>query len=205
MLLGKTCIHPADTWPFTQEDDAGALAPSDELLAHLHADPGEEANILRYLKAACRKAEEFMERALTPQVWEFYFNDLRCRRVAFPYPPLQEVVSIERQQEDGTRIAISSDLWTVLPGQEPTQVVLRAAAAYWPYDMETVSYVATMVCGYLEAGTPNIPDDILQAILLTVATWYTYREDTITGTIVNTLPDKATDMLEPHRVKWGML
>jgi uncharacterized phiE125 gp8 family phage protein len=57
----------------------------------------------------------------------------------------------------------------------------------------------TYICGY-GATSASVPESARHAMRLLISDWYNQREDTITGTIVNSLPMGVEALLWQDRI-----
>jgi uncharacterized phiE125 gp8 family phage protein len=167
-----------------------------EVKAHLRLDHAHEDEYLRPLiQAAVGFVEEYLGRSLLSQVWRLVWEKERpypphlstqeedvCT-VSLPYPPLRAIVSVNRLMSTGDRQSIRRHRL------EMNHQVPRLVFASIPEAVE-IDYEA----GYGDRPS-DIPPVIRQAILLSVADFYEYRNSDAMPR--NTL---AREILETYRV-----
>jgi uncharacterized phiE125 gp8 family phage protein len=181
-----------------------------EVKDHLRVDTTDEDALIEGLIDAAVAhidgADGWLGRALVTQTWEwrldrFPWGNNWADALRVPLPPLQSVTSIEYVDTAGVTQTWSDTLYKVDTSKEPG----RIAPVYgetWPLTRDEIAAVTvTFIAGY-GANPQDVPAAIRSALLLLIGNWYTFREPTITGTIVARLPMGVEALLMPHRV-WG--
>lgn len=165
---------------------------------HLRVTGTDDDALIESKVTAVRMAvEDFLRRRLVTQTldWRFdAFPDADCLETPVP---IQSVTSIAYTDTAGDLQTWSTALYEVDVYAEPG----RIAPVYgetWPFTQPMLNAIAIrIVAGY---GTPpSVPRPIVEAMLLLLGSAYEHREETITGTIVATLP-AAKSLLWNHRL-----
>ena len=181
-------ITPASIYPVT-------LA---EAKTHLRVDGNDEDALINALiAAATAQAENYTWRTLMPTVFEYVDDDFDAE-IKLDTFPISSIDSIKYYD-------VSNTLQTVPAGEYETNLVecpvtIRPKTNYyWPSTY--VKYEAVIVrftAGYASAAL--VPAPIKQAILMIIGHLYANREDVVTGTQVNTIPQSSQYLLNNYRV-----
>lgn len=165
----------------------------------------EDALIEQKLKSARAYAENtLIWRALAEQTLEYILPEFK-NPIKLLRPPLIEVVSINYIDPAGDEQTLSADKYEVNANTEPAEI---KPVNSWP--------AGSNVKVRFKAGWPkeegagddpddygaNIPEDIINGLLLLTAHYYEMREPVVIGQTVNTIPATAEALLLPHRA-WG--
>lgn len=152
-----------------------------EVKAQLRVDFADEDDQIESMigaAAALIDATDGVGFALAQQEWTYYFPAF-VRVFLFPISPVISVAAIEAMQEDGTWIAVDSQVYRLLPAGYPASVALAKGAA-WPASLGIPDCVRVrLVCGHEAGGddpAANIPKDIKQALKLIIGHWHKNRE-----------------------------
>lgn len=158
---------------------------------------GEDAHIRRLMAAARRWAEGYCERAFISQTWALALDE-------FP----ADVIEIGRGCSSITTVGyfdIDNDAQTLAVDDDYDADVYSEPARLMPVDVWPTTYARmnavtiTFVAGY-GTSAASVPQDIRDAILMTVSHWYTTREPVVKGTIVQDAPLTVKEMLAPYRM-----
>jgi len=183
----------------------------EEAKAHLRVDHTDDDEwIARFIRASRRNAERFLSRALITQTWEMVIDslpDVAPYAVKIPYPPLQSVVSIKYDGEDGVEVEYGVDSYDVDTVSEPGWVV---PATTWPTTIEAINAVRIRFIAGYAPGTDspvdlaaNVPEDIKGGILLHLAHMYQNRETVSEKTLI-IAPQAYEWLMRPYRIDIGM-
>lgn len=154
----------------------------------------DDDDALRVFIAAVRhRTENYLRKTLVTSTWELKvdaFDLVLC----LPMSPVQSITSVQYVDGDG-------DTQTLSSANYEFDAQGRLQSSYgnvWPdtrsqLDAVTVTYVA----GKTHAG--NVEPDIKLAMLLWIGASDLFRENTISGTIITTIPEGAKALLSPHR------
>lgn len=154
--------------------------------------------IRSYIKAATENAQAYTRRQFINATYE-YRIDAFPPVIKLPRPPLWDVVSIKYFDTDNVEQTLDAAEYTVDPYQTIGRIV-QAPEGSWPSVGDqiptiTIEYVA----GYGEERG-DVPEDIKNAIKLTVGHFYEHRETVLVGVSGSNLPQGAQDLLYPHRI-----
>lgn len=179
----------------TADADLGADAPS----TNTTEDP-----ILGQLRSAARERGEFATgRGFIEQTWDYKRDAFPCEDfIEIPRPPLLRVTSVNYVDENGTTQTLSIDDYAVLAPSGPKAARGRVALKYgksWPSTRcQAEAVTVRFVAGYGDSGA-DVPGLLRQAMLLDVATLYAQRENVVTGTIVQPVPNGSTAIYRSFR------
>lgn len=168
--------------------------------AHCRVD-GEQDDVLiaGLIVAARQRAEHETGRALVTQGWRMSLEAFPLAAIEAPHPPLQAVSEIRYIDLDGQSKTMDNGSYRVYTSAV-YGLVLPAYGTRWPEcrrDFDAV--IIDLVVGYGAAA--DVPQAIKQWMLLCIGTWYSQREQTITGAAVAELQRGAWDaLLDPFRI-----
>ena len=169
----------------TKQHLAVTLSSGDEMIEHL-------------IKAARRQAETYTARALITQVWELDLDRFPVWVIELPRPPLTSVESIAYIDSAGRTETLAAENYRVDRKSEPGRIT-PAYGRVWPTTRAvTTAVTVRFTAGYGAAGS-RVPEDIRQAMLLLVGSFYEYREDIVVGETAVRLPRGAEALLNPYR------
>ena len=176
--------------PLTLEETKNHLAVTvsrdDEMIEHL-------------IKAARRQAETYTARALITQTWELGLDRFPVWVIEPPRPPLTSVESIAYIDSAGGTQVLAAGKYRVDADSEPGRIT-PAYGRGWPTTRAvTTAVTVRFTAGYGAAGS-HVPEDIRQAILLLVGSFYEHREDIVVGETAVRLPRGAEALLNPYRM-----
>jgi len=140
--------------------------------------------------AAREKVEDDTRRALITQTWDWIldeFPDSSGAVLTVPLPPLQSVTSITYVDTNG-----NSQIWAAADYQVDTDStqgrIMPAYGQSWPSTRDQMQAVTVrFVAGYGDNAV-DVPERLLNAMKVLVATWYENREDVIIGVAANKMP-----------------
>lgn len=170
-------------------DASGAPAshPDDELLT-------------RYIAAARRHLDGrdgWLGRVFITQTWDLLLDRFPAAEIRVPLPPLQSVSSVQYMDTAGDTQTLSTDDYTVDAVSEPGWIVPGTAG--WPSTYDQINAVAVrFVAGYGTTGA-DVPETIVQAMLLLIGHWYQNREAVARDGLAP-LPMAVESLLAPLRV-----
>lgn len=174
-----------------------------ETKLHLRVDIADDDTLISALITAAREyAEQVTRRALITQTLRYSLDGWPDGdRIALPMPPLQSVNSIVYTDDESTEATLSTDDYLVDSEGIMGQVVLKSTASWPSTTLRDVNGVQiTYVAGYGDAGS-DVPQPILQAMLLMIGHWYENREAILTtGAMPKALPLAVEALLWPYRV-----
>lgn len=162
------------------------------------ADDSLDNYVMRLIEAATASAERYTGRSLITQTWRLAIDAFPACEIRIPRPPLAAVSSIQYIDEAGALQTLSSSLYVATSSLEPASVE-PVYGESWPSTRpEREAVLVIYTAGY--GNTPSsVPRDIQHAILLMVAQWFTYREPTISGTIITEVPMSARWLLDGYK------
>lgn len=158
----------------------------------------EDTILQRVTDTAIIHVEQYLSRKLITQTWYAYYDDWPCGDAfILPFGSLQSVTAIKYTDTDGDESTWDSDEYHVETESQKGRVVL-AYGYTWPSTVLKTSKPIEIefVCGYGDTST-DIPEPIIQGILLTISDYYENREPRDTGldTVINLLANYRLDVI----------
>lgn len=186
--------------------------------SHLREDSTDfDTQIGVFIKAATRKCENFMGRALVDQTWQLTldaFPGANCvgwggsfdgSAIKIPKPPLIAIVSIKYDDTTGAEQTLDPSLYSVDNQSEPGWVL---PVGSWPSTFSGINSVRIQFrAGYLSDDSPpvsNVPEEIQVAILMLIASFNLNRENEVIGDTVANLPFGVENLLRDFNVETSM-
>ncbi len=176
----------------------------EQAIDHLNLTLGwteDDEYIKTLIKAATKKAEQYLRRRLITQTWYVYYNawPKGSKEIVLPFGQLQSVTSIKYTDIDGTETTWSTTEYNIDTDADPGRVTLEYGYT-WP--TETLHpqnpIVIEFVCGYGDDGS-DVEDMIKHAIKVMIDDLYNNRGDILVGISAQNL--KAVgDLLMPYRL-----
>lgn len=161
----------------------------------------------RLLKTARIMAERSTRRALMPQTWDLVMDGFPYPEILVPRPPLIEIVSITYVDADGVEQTLDAADYQVSAPKGPRAGRGRIRPAYgktWPSTRAQMDAVTvTFEAGYESVGSPaspDVPDDIIQGMLLVVGELYKQRSESVHAFNQNPALIRARDIWLGYRV-----
>lgn len=171
----------------------------DELKAHLRITYIDEDDIIEsYLVAARVYVENYCERSLFTQTWDYYTDR---------FPPGDEPFVLSRGQYASVSTFTYKDTASVQQTLTSTDYqiessrdrfrVYPALDEVWPdTDLSIDNVNFRFVAGWSTVAA--IPRPLKQAIMILAANWYKHRESIVTGTIVQDVPHSVEALLSDY-------
>lgn len=165
------------------ESDAQAVS-SELLYMHLRLDCAlEDVWLQACLAAATDQAQGKMNRQLLQATRELTLARWPKNNgpVKIPFPPLQEISSVEYLDTDGNTQTLDASDWHLDNTREASPAMLYPApGTEWPDTLpdHPGAVTITFVCGYPQSGSPAVavlPQAIAHWILLRVEDLYEHR------------------------------
>ncbi len=214
-------ITPADSrprWALKRVTDAAVEPVSlPDAKAHMNITDGtDDAYIPHLIKAARRRLENEMKRALVEQTWRFtldHFPSFHQRSfpvgfkpIVLPRPPLMEIASVKYMDPTdptgATLLTLDPSSYLVDSDSEPARLQSTNNAT-WPATLRQMGAVQIQyTAGYDDDGS-TVPEEINMAIKQIVAHWYENRESVVTDTRAAAIeiPQTALWLVEPYMVE----
>jgi uncharacterized phiE125 gp8 family phage protein len=167
-----------------------------EAKAHLritHND--DDAYVQRLVTAARRQIEARLGLSLITQGWSLFLDrwpEQGAARVALH--PVQQVTDIITYGEQDTPATLDPAHYFLDNKSRPARIVLRSGRPF-PVPGRTINGIEIKFVAGFGAAAATVPDEIRQALLLTVAAWYADRGETESGF----LPLMARELIAPFK------
>jgi len=158
--------------------------------AHLRVDISDDDDLIDALVVAARRQVELETwRALITQTWKVTLDAFPAGdTLRLPRPPLQSVTHIKYTPKGGSLTTFDSDSYIVDTDSEPGRIVLYSGES-WPGDtLQIVNGVEIQfVAGYGDSAN-DVPQELIQAMLLMIGHWYEHREEVVLGSVARSIP-----------------
>lgn len=163
-------------------------------------DTGSDTAITSYIQSARRQAEHFLQRKLITQTLERALHDFPADAIELPFGPVQSITSVKYIDADGVEQTIDSANYSL--DTYSMKVWCRPAYSYtWPSPRSIANAVKVRyVAGYGDAGS-DVPDDILQAMLLLIGHWLRFQQEAESGIGPTRVPRQFYDLLQPYAIQ----
>lgn len=176
----------------------------EEAKAHLRVDGDDEDVLIANLITAAREwAEAYTDRAFITQTWDATFDDGFPACVELYHPPLIGVTSVTYVDGFGVSQTLAADQYRVDAPAGPKPFPGRVSRAYgvsWPSTQPVNDAVSIRYQAGYGGAAEDVPAAIRSALLLLIGELYKTREDTVTGTIISSVPMGVEALLWPFRV-----
>lgn len=148
------------------------------------------------IAAARAHVENYTNRKLVTQTWDFFFNEFEdCIELSFP--PLQSVSSVNYKDTSDVEQVLATTVYQV----DTTGLIGRVALApnqSWPSISDEINAVRIRAdVGYGAASA--VPADLKHAMILLVGHWHENREQVVFGQPYS-LPHAFEALAFPYRV-----
>jgi uncharacterized phiE125 gp8 family phage protein len=160
----------------------------------------QDALISELIPAARRFAENYCQRALITQTWDFTLDRFPGWRAAIelPFAPLQSVTTITYTDTAGNPIVLSASLYQVDAVSEPGRVA-PVFGGIWPQTQAELNAVTVrFIAGY--GNSPgDVPAGIRQGMLMLIGHLFERRESSAALTI-SKVPQAHEYLFDPYRI-----
>jgi len=170
----------------------------EEVKEYLRVDTDSEDDLITsFIIAARRQVEARTYRPLITQSWllSLDFSEI-SDIVEINKFPLQTVDSIKYFDIDGNIQTIDSSKYIVDKNSNPCRVQFTDLPSTIKNQINAMQIKFT--CGYGDLAS-DVPDDIKLAMKFIIGHYYENRQDVVTGTQVNEIPQSSQFLLEPYR------
>jgi uncharacterized phiE125 gp8 family phage protein len=160
----------------------------------------QDALISELIPAARRFAENYCQRALITQTWDFTLDRFPGWRVPIelPFAPLQSVTSITYTDTAGDPIVLDASLYQVDAASEPGRVA-PAFGESWPVTRaELNAVIVRLIAGYGDSPG-DVPAGIRQGQLMLIGHLFERRESSAALTI-SKVPQAHEYLFDPYRI-----
>jgi len=170
----------------------------EEVKEYLRVDTDSEDDLITsFIIAARRQVEARTYRPLITQSWllSLDFSEI-SDIVEINKFPLQTVDSIKYFDIDGNIQTIDSSKYIVDKNSNPCRVQFTDLPSTIKNQINAMQIKFT--CGHGDLAS-DVPDDIKLAMKFIIGHYYENRQDVVTGTQVNEIPQSSQFLLEPYR------
>lgn len=187
-------------WTLEESTAPGAEPISTaEAKAWLRVDDSDDDTLIDALVVAARRSfEEATNRSIISTVWKLRLDQFPSGPIWLPRSPVSAVASVSYEDEDGETQTWSDTLYEVDLFDIVTTIRPINGESYPGTKVQIQAVTVTFTAGYGVAGS-DVPDDILTALKLILATFYEHRESVIVGTSFQEFPTLQR-LIWPHKV-----
>jgi len=157
-------------------------------------DDYQDLNIHEAIKSCTHWFETYLERSLVPRTLQKKFSSF-SESMEIELGPVSSIVSVEYQDQDNVAQTIAPANY-VLNTLKLVDALNPAPGYAWPTPYQAAGSIAvTYVAGY-----STIPENVIQAMNITIDNWIRYQSNNASGTLVTTIPFAAMQLLDLERV-----
>ena len=167
-----------------------------EAKAHLRVDISEDDTIIGTMITTARKyCEQVSRRQFITATYTWKMDDFPVvDEIEVPVSPLIAVSSISYEDTDSATQTLSTDVYQVDAHGDPGRIGLKDGQDWPDVADEWNAVTITFTAGYGSSAS-DVPQQFKDAIKLIVGDLYENRQETITGTIVASLPRGVRSLL----------
>lgn len=170
----------------TQAASGGPVTVA-QVKAHCGIESSEwDAMLGGFIAAATAHAEAFLNKAIGQQQWTLSLDSF-ADEIELPLGPVTEVASVTYLDENRATQPLSESIY-ILDLVSTPQRLVRDPDESWPATANVPNAVAIA----FTTGFTNAPAQVVQAVLLAVASWWQNRE-------AGEFPAAAAQLLRPLR------
>jgi uncharacterized phiE125 gp8 family phage protein len=162
--------------------------------------PDDDTEITSKISGAVLMAEQYLQRKLVTQTWKMFLDSWPAS-IKVLFGDLQSVTHVKYTDSEEVQYTFDSSKYLVDTDSVPGRIILKTNET-WPTDTLSPKnpIEVQFVTGYGAAA--DVPQDIKDAILITVSDRFNYRENFVLNNKMNVeqLPDGTKSLLYPHRV-----
>ncbi len=170
-----------------------SLADAKSHLRISHTD--DDAYITRIITAARRQIEQRLDTGLIQQTWSYFINRWPdCRAITLPLSPVIAVTDVITYSDDDAAATLDPAHYYIDRRSKPPLLALRNDRPAPSAGRRFAGIEVKMTVGY-GATAASVPDDIRQALLLSITAWFADRGENQSGF----LPLMARELIAPYR------
>jgi uncharacterized phiE125 gp8 family phage protein len=138
-------------------------------------------------------------RALITQTWELVLDAFPSGIIDVPLPPLQQVVSIKYDDENGDEQTLATSAYTVDIASDPGRI--ESGDDGWPATLDRIAAVRIRFIAGFGDDVTDLPEPLRTAIMMHVGHLFEHRESVMLGTgFVTEVPQGYDDLIRDYRV-----
>jgi len=202
-------------------DKPVSLAEARQYLKIDSDQTAEDALIDALIATATETCRQFTGRELVNQTWRLFLDDFpgstggpwwdgvregalteipSARRwIELPRPPLVSVTHVKTYDDADVGTIFAATNYFVDTARVPARVVLRSTASWPVVDRVANGIEVEFVAGH-GTNAESVPGPLRRGILLLVAELFEQRQETVTGTIVASVPHNVAALWRPFRI-----
>ena len=138
-------------------------------------------------------------RALITQTWEQVLDAFPSGIIDVPLPPLQQVVSIKYDDENGDEQTLATSAYTVDTASDPGRI--EPSDDGWPATLDRIAAVRIRFIAGFGDDVTDLPEPLRTAIMMHVGHLFEHRESVMLGTgFITEVPHGYDDLIRDYRV-----
>jgi uncharacterized phiE125 gp8 family phage protein len=170
-----------------------SLAEAKSHLRISHTD--DDTYVMRIIAAARRQIEARLDVGLIQQSWSYFINRWpECRAIALPLSPVIAVTDVMTYSDEDVGATLDPAHYYVDRRAKPPVLALRNDRSVPVAGRRYAGIEVKMTVGY-GTSAASVPEDIRQALLLSISAWYADRGENQSGF----LPLMARELIAPYR------
>ena len=171
-----------------------------EAKAHLKVDVSDDDTLIDNLvSAATESCQIYTNRYFIDTVLTQYSDSFNGISTLYK-SPVASIASIKYYDSDDSLQTWASSNYILDASLEPARVSLSVAGSLPTLSGRINAVECKYTVGYGTAST-DVPQGIIQAVLLCVGNWYQNRQSVVTGTIATELPLSSQYLLDQYKVQ----
>lgn len=177
-----------------------AIVPTSELKTHLRVTTSDDDSYIADLGLAAKEvAEEYCNRYFLATTVETYLDEWYSQ-VDLYKSPLKSITHVKYYDTNNTLQTLAASNYNVDISSMPGRLDLSNATFPSLYGYRTGQVVIRYVVGESSASDIDNVKLLSHAIKLLVGHWYENRQDVITGTQVNMVPETSRFILDKFKI-----
>lgn len=185
------------------ETPPSALISTTDAKKHLNVShANDDSYIDAIVSTATRLAEEYLNRRLMAQTWTYYLDRFPMTNIMrIPYGPLRTVDSLEYlDPESGSYTTWGGSNYVVDTVSSPARIIMGPDVTQWPNvdEDQMLAVKITMGLGYATAA--DVPTPIVHGIKMMLAHMYENREDVTDEGEAKEIPMNSRYIMMPFRI-----
>lgn len=164
-----------------------------------------DATLTRLIASATRYVERATGRSLLTTVLELSLDrfpnedDPAGAVILLRRGDVQSITHVKYLDENDVEQTLAAATYVLDASENPARLSL-ANGKEWPSTLEEAAAVKVRYSAGYGAAGDTVPEDLLHAVRLVLAHWFTNREGVVTGTISTALQHSVDALLDSHRL-----
>ncbi len=156
----------------------------------------DDADIGQFINTAITRIEDLTHRALITRTYDLFLDCFESK-ILLPNPPAQTITTVKYLDTDGVQQTLAASVYKLDVNSHPARLVEAFEQIYPTVRLEINSVEIRYITGYGD-NAEDVPEPLIQAILLMVGHFYNNREDTIPAVSLAHIPDGVRQLIAPY-------